>query len=131
MLGSGLSETIDDGEPLARFITSSSHFNAIGVKPAAFLPRRDETSVFRQQAGPELAILANRHLAQAKNIFGAAMIAASAVRAAALDVMASEPPPKHANIIGWPSLQNDPELRKAHLLEIAAVIARHAEFIRI
>jgi hypothetical protein len=38
MLASGLSEIVADDEDLARFLMSSSYFNAIMVKRAAFLP---------------------------------------------------------------------------------------------
>jgi hypothetical protein len=37
-LPSGLEEIITDDEDLARYLTSSSQFNAVMVKPAAFLP---------------------------------------------------------------------------------------------
>jgi hypothetical protein len=54
MLPSGLSEAIEDDENLARFLTSSSQFNAVMVKPSAFLPNPTdgETSVFRHGSEP-------------------------------------------------------------------------------
>jgi hypothetical protein len=53
MLASGLPEIVADDEDLARFLTSSNHFNVRMVKPAAFLPSSDdETSVFRHGAEP-------------------------------------------------------------------------------
>jgi hypothetical protein len=39
-LPSGLEEIIADDEDLARYLTSSSQFNAVMVKPAAFLPNQ-------------------------------------------------------------------------------------------
>jgi hypothetical protein len=53
-LPSGLEEIAADDEDLARYLTSSSQFNAIMVKPAAFLPnpKDHETSVFRHGSEP-------------------------------------------------------------------------------
>jgi hypothetical protein len=59
MLVSGLPDIVADDEDLARFLTSSSQFNARMVKPAAFLPARDgEASVFRHGADPRDALWA-------------------------------------------------------------------------
>jgi len=53
-LPSGLPEHVGCDEDVARFLTSSGHYNASAVKPAAFMPnpRNGETSVFRHGAEP-------------------------------------------------------------------------------
>ena len=61
---------------------------------------------------------------------GAAIVKAKHVRSARLDVVAQEPPPRHANIIGWPWSQTDPEMRKAEHIELALVIVQWAEVVR-
>jgi hypothetical protein len=103
MLASGLPEIVADGEDLARFLTSSGQFNIQMVKPAAFLPsiRGRETSVFRHGSEPLEALwtIGDAHLAR---FHGAAIVKVQDVRAALLDVIADEPPPRHAAIRGWP-----------------------------
>lgn len=131
MLASGLPEDVADDEDLARFLTSSGQFNAHMAKPAAFLPspRDHETSVFRHGGEPRDALWAigDEHLAR---IHGAAIVKALDVRAAELDVIAAEPPPRHAAIRGWPRVVNDPELQKAQQKERAALIASKAALFR-
>lgn len=125
MLPSGLPEFVGDDEDLARFLTQTGHFKKAFVKPSAFLPSADdrETSVSRHGSEPrhrlwQLGVAA----AGNRSLHGAALFKAGAVRAAQLDVIASEPPPRHAGIVGWP-LDNDPELQKARQKELATVIA--------
>jgi hypothetical protein len=52
------------------------------------------------------------------------------VRAVLLEVLADEPPPRHAAIRGWPWLDDDPDLRKAERKERAAQIASKAILLR-
>jgi hypothetical protein len=124
-LPSGLDERVADEEPLARFLTQSNQFNSLMAKPAAFLPSQKplETSVSRHGREPlenlwaiGLAAAGNR------NLHGAAIFQARAVRAAQLEVAADEPPPRHAAIRAWPEIEHDPELRKAVHKERAALI---------
>jgi hypothetical protein len=132
MLPSGLPETVADDEPLARFLTSRSFFNAVMVKPAAYMPNPKDgnTSVFRHGAEPRgsLLRLAHEHVLGQRTLHGIAICLARHVRDAQLDVAADEPPPRHANISGWP-IANDPELTKARQKESAALIAQHAELL--
>ena len=126
-LPSGLSETVHDEEDLARFITSSRQFSTNGVKAAALLPNRNgETSVFRhgkhQLSG--LWDLAAQNI-QDRNIHGAAVFKAKSVRKAELEVIAKGPPPRHADIVNWPT----GALGKAKQKQIALLIARDAELI--
>ena len=46
------------------------------------------------------------------------------VREAQLEVRAKEPPPRHADIIGWKWSKEDPEFGKAGQKELAALIAQ-------
>jgi len=130
MLPSGLPSRIGDSEKLSRFLTSNRHFsrNKGIVKPGAFLPNPSgETSVFRHSGDPvhELWEMGRTNLPKAVNIHGAGVVDAAKVREAFLEVAASEPPPRHANIEGWPTSE-DPDLAKAARKEAAIVIARHA-----
>ncbi len=129
MLPSGLSDHVDDNESLARFLLQSNQFNAVMVKPAALLPnpKDRETSVSRHGREP-LARLWEIGLAAAgsRKLYGAAIFTAHVVRNAQLDVMADEPPPRHAVIRDWPWIESDPELQKAQQKELAALVASAA-----
>lgn len=133
MLPSGLPELVADDEPLARFLTSSSLFNAAMVKPAAYLPNPKDgsTSVFRHGADPRDSLLriAKDHVLGQRTLHGVAICRARHVREAQLDVVADEPPVRHANIAGWP-IASDPELTRARQKERALLIAQHAELLR-
>ncbi len=128
-LPSGLPEHVGDEEDIARFLTSSGHFSATAVKPAAFLPNphNGETSVFRHGAQPleSLQAIGKREMG-ARSLHGAAIVKASVVREVDLELRAGEPPPLHADIIGWPWQQHDPDLGKAERKEKAALIAQRA-----
>lgn len=132
-LPSGLPACVEDGEFLARFLTQSNQFSQEKriAKPAAFLPdAKGERSVFRHGKEPRdrLWALAGIHLKPGKPVRGAAILAAHDVRAAALDVIASEPPPRHANIIGWPS-ESDPQETKAKQKEKALTLVARATLV--
>ena len=130
MLASGLPDLVGDDEDLARFLTSTSQFTAQMAKPAAFLPSPSdcETSVFRHGSQPLDALwaLGGEHAAGSRTLHGAAIVKAGDVRAVLLEVLADEPPPRHAAIRGWPRLDDDPDLRKAERKERAAQIASKA-----
>lgn len=134
MLPSGLADIIADEEDLARFLTSSSQFNALMAKPSAFLPNSKDraTSVFRHGSRPRESLwqIGHEHVAGARALHGAAIFKATHVRSALLEVVALEPPPRHGNIVGWPWSQTDPEMGKAERKERAALIAQQAEVVR-
>ena len=132
-LPSGLPEQVGDDENLTRFLTQGSHFNSLMPKPAAFLPhpKYKNTSVFRIGNEPErLRQTWNAAANGERTLKGAAVFKSTDVRGIGLDVIAKEPPPAHANIEGWPWLENDPELQKARQLELATQLASAAELIR-
>jgi len=68
------------------------------------MPNRGEVSVFRTSGLGASAIweIGTKMKPMARTLHGRAEIRARAVRQKALDVMSAEPPPRHANIIGWP-----------------------------
>lgn len=129
MLASGLPKTVADDEDLARFLTQSNHFNALLAKPAAFLPHvaSRNTSVSRHGRVPldDLKALGEAAAATRK-LYGAAMFKATDVRNATLAVESSEPPLRHAIIVGWPWNDGDPELQKARQKELALLLCSAA-----
>jgi len=132
-LPSGLADFVTDEEDLARFLTSSSQFNALMVKPSALLPspKGHETSVFRHGGEPRESLwrLGREHAAGGRNLLGVAIFKARHVRGADLEVVATEPPARHASIVGWP-WTDDPDLQKAAQKERAARIAQQAAVLR-
>jgi hypothetical protein len=133
MLPSGLPEEIDNNETLARFLTSSSLFNSIGAKPAAFLPnpKYKNTSVFRQISSSSALRQKWTEVGGNRSLHGVALLNAHQVRSAQLDVESEEPPPAHANIINWPWIENDPELQKAKQRELANALAQQSELMNL
>ena len=129
-LPSGLPEHVADDEDVARFLTSSGHYNSTIVRPSAFMPnpRNGETSVFRHGAEPleDLKALGDREVGRDRHVHGAAIVKAGMIRATELEVRASEPPPRHADIIRWPWNSQDPDFGKAAQKEIAALLAQKA-----
>lgn len=129
MLPSGLPDQIGDDEDLARFLFQRSHFNSTMVKPAAFLPSRDdrETSVSRHGREPLDRLWEIGHAAAGiRTLYGAGMFKARDVNSAQLEVVPAEPPPRHAAIRNWPWIETDPELQKAQQKELAALLASAA-----
>lgn len=133
MLLSGLADAVEDDEDLARFLTSSRQYNAVMAKPAAFLPnpKDHETSVFRHGLEPRQALwtIGLDYVVRDRPLYGAAIFKARAVREAALEVLPTEPPPRHASIVQWPWLADDPDLQRARQTEHAALIAQHAALV--
>jgi hypothetical protein len=129
-LPSGLPEVVADNEDLARFLTSSGHYNTTAVRPSAFLPNPNnrETSVFRHGAEPleELKEIAQTEVGTERKIHGAGIVKAGVIREAKLEVRAKEPPPRHADIINWPWSRDDPDFEKAEQKAVAALIAQKA-----
>lgn len=128
-LPSGLPEAISNEEDIARFLTQSSHFSSTQVDPSAFLPgKRDrETSVSRHGSEP-LESLRGLGLSAAgdRKLYGAALIKAHDVHSALLEIMADEPPNRHAVIRNWPWVENDPIEQKAKQKQCALILARAA-----
>lgn len=134
-LPSGLPESVGDTEDLARFLTSARQFNAKGAMPSAYLPSpvHRNTSVFRHGKDPLAGLLQiwEENSDGKRNLHAIAICKARDVRAAKLDVIAKEPPPRHANIEGWLWSDADPDMAKAAQKEMAAVIAQEADVIEL
>ncbi|MEY4750155.1 MAG: hypothetical protein RIQ60_2369 [Pseudomonadota bacterium] len=130
MLPSGLPEHIDAAEPLSRFLTSDSQFNRTMAKPSAFMPGPADgnTSVFRLAADPLPAVwdIADREIGTERRVRAVAVLTAGDVRRVKLEVEADEPPPRHANITGWPHIASDPERMRAERKEFALLLAQAA-----
>ena len=132
LLPSGLPEIVADDEDLARVLRSSGHYSSSAVKPSAFIPPSDgPTSVMRHGAEPRDGLweLAAATLGREATIHGVAICRAAVPRQEGLDVLADEPPPRHANLAGWPA-DADPELRKAKRKEIAVAIASRSLLVK-
>jgi len=100
---------IDSLEILSRFILQTNWFSSSKnrVKYAAFIPNRNgETSVFRTSGitNDEIWNIGDREVSIKRNklILGRADIRTINVMSKDLEVVRSEPPVRHANIIGWP-----------------------------
>ena len=130
MLASGLPDSVADDEDLARFLTQSNHFNTPVAKPAAFLPHTTSrnTSVSRHGRDPldDLKAL-GKEAAGARKLYGAAILKAADAHRVSLVVVASEPPLRHAVIVGWPWDDADPELQKAKQKELALSLCSAAD----
>jgi len=139
MLPSGLPETVEDDEPLARFLKSSRQFNTIMAKPVAFLPNSKNGRLSTCRHGREpLAALKELGAEYFRgqdhiNLHGVAIVAAGDVRMAApLTVEASEPPRRHADVKGWIKSEQEAEPRwaKADNLHLATTLAERSELLR-
>jgi hypothetical protein len=132
-LPSGLSEAIEDDEDLARFLTSSRQFSAEAVRAVAFVPRpsNDETSVFRHGSEPREGLwrTARDYAIGDRTLHGAAIFKARDVRAASMEVIPSEPPPRHASIVGWAPSSSEPDVVKAQRVRQALLIAQRARLV--
>lgn len=124
---SGLPDIVDGEENLIRFITQSNHVSGTKPKAGAFLPNpRDWTkSVIRHEPIPEQLPQLKAEFLPNQNVHCAAVVQAKFVREATLDVVAAEPPPFHANIVGW-EIMEDPVLQKARHTRLALLIASKA-----
>ena len=128
-LPSGLPDEIVDDEDLARFLTSKSQYSTLIVKPSAFRPnpKGQETSVSRHGREPSVRLCKiGAEAAGDRTLHGAAIFKARDVRTSKLEVFADEPPPRHASILKWPWIENDPEEEKAQQMERAIELASAA-----
>lgn len=120
---------VELSEKLSRFILQSNWIRTSDstAKPAAFLPnpQNGETSVFRTSGITEQNTweIGDREVAdrRAKPILGRADILARDIMSRNLQIKPSEPPPRHANIIGWPD-------EKSKQLQIAVELAADASY---
>jgi len=108
-LPSGLPEDISPDEDIARFLTQSGHYNASGPRPSAFLPnpKNRETSVYRHGAEPlgQLKAIAAETVGKERGVHGAGIVKANVIHEVKLELKASEPPLRHADVKAWPWAQ--------------------------
>lgn len=128
-LPSGLPEEVQDEEPISRFLTSHGHYNSKAIRPAAFMPnpKNGRLSVARHDAEPlsESERIA-RHDFNLPRAVGVAILEAREFRRLALDFEADDTPPRHADVIGWPWRESDPDFDKAERKAKAAALAQKA-----
>lgn len=117
---------VNSDEILSRFIFHSDCFRTSDntVKHTAFLPGRDgETSVFRISGISQNEICDIGHEVGAKRgkpMLGWAAIIAYIILNKGLKIIPSEPPTRHAIIVGWPQERSGQRL-------IALELAANAE----
>jgi hypothetical protein len=100
----------EHAEPITRFIFARSQYSAESgrVKPRALepSPADNATSVFRTLGLDEISpwALARLYVEQGREraALARADLTVSAVDRFGLSLVAVEPPPRHANIVGWP-----------------------------
>ncbi len=122
---------VDLSEILSRFILQRNWYRPSDntVKYAAFMPnpKNGETSVFRTSnlSDKEIWLIGEREVAmkRGKPIIGRAEIVTAVVVSHNLKVVPSEPPERHANIIGWPEEKSAQKL-------IAIKLAERAQFVK-
>jgi len=118
------------GDPLARFIYSSSHFSRENkrVKHNAFMPAADnKTSVYRTKELNEAGTWnIGGEVAQARKqtLHARGDIVATDVSKAGLRVVPSEPPPRHANIEDWPTEKSAQKLKAIDLADAAKLVIK-------
>lgn len=97
------------------------------VRPRAFhpAPKDHKTSVFRVQALTEHQIwsLGDRHVASplGKELRARAELSVAQITAVGLQVKPAEPPPRHANITGWP-IEKHAWMSRAQELAAVAIL---------
>ena len=103
-----------EDEVVTRFIFSKSHFrtNIPGVKSRAFEPSRKDnsTSVFRVLNLSEIEIWSIREeveLQLDRTLYARADVIVRNITKFGLGVNPDEPPPRHANIQGWPDVKSE------------------------
>jgi len=111
-------EPVTPCEVLSRFIMQTNWYRLSDncVKYAAFMPnpKNGETSVFRISGISERDIwkIGDREVGVLRNkpVLGRADIVPSFVFTKSLKVVPSEPPVRHANIVGWPEEKSEQTL---------------------
>lgn len=130
--GQATAAGIQPGDPLARFIFSTSHFSRENerVKHNAFLPAGDgKTSVFQiKEIGEAETWVIGEEVAEKRKqpLHARGDIVAADVSKVGLRVVPSEPPPRHANIEDWPAEKSAQKLKAIDLADAAKLVLKPA-----
>jgi hypothetical protein len=122
-LPSGLPAQVADAEQLARFVFSDSHVNRSGVvKKGAFMPAPEQSALSVTRVDGLPAQEMEHYAGQARGTRpseakGYAVLQAGRVRADGFQVVADEPPPRHAHIQHFPPGKDD-QIEKAQALAL-------------
>ena len=118
-------------EPLARYLIEKTSFvrTQNRVKFKVFMPFHLAVSVFRTGGLSDSDIweIGQEEVAGPRNktLYGRAEVLGSHVEQVAvqspLQVVIDEPPPRHANIVGWPDEQSTQQLIAIKLAEMATL----------
>lgn len=116
-------------EMTSRYLRQTNHYAAsIGrVKSRAFHPdpHDDKTSIFRVQGltASEIWVLGDEHinLPLGNTLLALAELSVEQIMDINLRVEPDEPPPRHANIVGWPAAKNE-LMSKAQALAAVAML---------
>ena len=116
--------TVGANEILSRYIFSTRYFSrhTLRVKAEAYMPSRGEVSVFRINGLDETAIWdigCGIAKTRERTLYARGDTKAIEVRRLGLEILPREPPPCHANIVGWP--EGDKPRQKLIALQVAAV----------
>ncbi len=113
-------------QELARFLTTRRHYSSAQqrVKHSAFLPNRDgATSVFRVGglSDEDVRAIANQHIipGPGRKVHGCGFIEQERVVRTGLALDMDDTPPRHANIVGWPTDKGKQKLQAMELAEAA------------
>ena len=114
---------IGDDEKLTRYIFSTRHFSRQSprVKAEAYMPNRGEVSVFRIDGLNQAAIWkigGDVAMKRERTLYARGDTKVNDARKVGLDILQDEPPPRHANLVGWP--ESDKPRQKVIALQIAA-----------
>lgn len=114
------------GDPLNRFPTHKRQFSATRVKQSAFLPPANlKLSVFCTGglSGDQIWAL-GAGLRIPAHIYGRAELTIAAVSDIGLKIDLDNNPPRHANIIGWPTQKSAQKLCALKLAEESSLALR-------
>ena len=123
---------LESNQDIARFLTSKNHFNSTMIKPAAFFPHKNETSVFQHGSVPIDALWKigkDNILEKGRSLHGAAICKVKDIKDISLEVISAVPPELHAIIVGWPEC-DDSDRESAEHLRIAMLIAQKASLFK-
>ncbi len=114
---------------LSNYLTSASYIRGTRVHSSAFIPRGGELSTFQIQGLPEAEIWSlgvEYVLRPGRRLHGRADNEPAHYLAHDLELIADDDPPRHVNVVGWPSEDAEKEAQK----EIALTLALSATLIR-